>query len=51
MSREFLIFRTICRVLFWGALAGGIFYAVGHINWVGDHYCWGSITKCYLGGK
>ena len=23
-------------------------YVMGHINWVDDHYCWGTIAKCYL---
>lgn len=29
----------------------GIYYLSTHINWVGDHYCWGTMTECYLDGK
>jgi hypothetical protein len=24
------------------------FYISGHINWVGDGWCWGTITECYF---
>jgi len=23
----------------------------GHLWWVGDGYCWGTMTECFLGGK
>ena len=29
----------------------GIQYVLANVNWVGDHYCWGSFVKCYYGGK
>jgi hypothetical protein len=34
-------------------LAAGvaIYYVTGHIWWVGDSYCWGTMTECFLGGK
>jgi hypothetical protein len=32
-----------------GALA--IWQISGNLWWVGDHYCWGSMTECHLGGK
>jgi len=39
--------RLGVRVAFWATLAVGLVYLVGHINWVGNHYCWGTIAKCY----
>lgn len=27
------------------------FKITGNLWWVGDHYCWGSMTECVLGGK
>ena len=26
----------------------GMYELVGHIWWVGDHYCWGEMTECYF---
>ena len=28
-------------------LIGGLLYAMGHLYWVGDGYCWGSFESCY----
>lgn len=25
----------------------GLFFAVDHLNWMGDHYCFKSMTQCY----
>ena len=36
------------RALAIGLLLAAIFYASGHINWVGDGWCWGTITECYF---
>jgi len=33
------------------AAAVAIYYITGHIWWVGDGYCWGTMTECFLGGK
>lgn len=27
----------------------GLMFIVDHINWVGDHYCFHSMTECYFG--
>ena len=27
------------------------FKITGNVWWVGDHYCWGSMTECLLRGK
>lgn len=32
------------------AIIGG-YWVLNHIWWVGDHYCFGEMTKCYFGGK
>jgi hypothetical protein len=39
--------RAVAIVL----LLAAIFYASGHINWVGNGWCWGTITECYLEGQ
>jgi len=28
-----------------------IWYISGHVWWVDDHYCFGKMTECYLGGN
>jgi len=33
------------------AAAVAIYYITSHIWWVGDGYCWGDMTECYLGDK
>jgi hypothetical protein len=38
----------IVRALAIGLLLAATFYASGHINWVGDGWCWGTITECYF---
>jgi len=43
-SRGKIVFTTMAII---AVLA--IYYLVSHINWVGDHYCWGTITQCYFG--
>lgn len=52
-SRNYYRIRFAVRVLFWGSLIAGILFAVGNLWWVGDHYCWGSMTECFFpkGGK
>jgi hypothetical protein len=50
-SKTYYRVRTAVRILFWSALAVGTYYLATHINWVGDHYCFGTIDQCYLGGK
>lgn len=27
----------------------GLMWVVDHVNWVGDQYCFKSMTECYLG--
>jgi len=41
--------RTIVRVMFWGAVLSLAYILATHINYTEDGYCWGTITKCYLG--
>lgn len=41
--------RTAARVVFWAALITAIMFGVNHINWMGDHYCFKSMTECYFG--
>ena len=50
-SKNYFIVRKVVRLIFWGALLIGIYYVATHLNWVGDGYCWGTMDKCYLGGK
>jgi hypothetical protein len=50
-SKTYYRVRTAVRTLFWTAVAVGFYYIITHINWVGDGYCWGTITECYFGGK
>lgn len=26
-----------------------VWYVSGHVWWVGDHYCWGTMTECFFG--
>ena len=47
-SRAYYRVRTLVRIAFWTSLAIGIYYLATHINWVGDGYCWGTITECYF---
>jgi hypothetical protein len=28
----------------------GIYEVIGHLWWVGDGYCWGTMLKCMEGG-
>jgi|FreactcultureFD7_1027221.scaffolds.fasta_scaffold01332_3 hypothetical protein len=46
-TKNYYRIRLLVRIAFWSTLLIGITYIVGHINWVGDHYCWGSFDKCY----
>lgn len=39
------------RALLILAAAVAVFYVVGHLWWVGDGYCWGTMTECLLEGK
>lgn len=50
-SKNYFIVRKVVRLIFWGALLAGVYYIATHLNWVGDGYCWGTMDKCYLGGK
>ena len=36
------------RALAIGLLLAAVFYLSGHINWVGDGWCLGSIAECYF---
>ena len=36
------------RALAIGLVLAAAFYAAGHVNWVGNGWCLGSITQCYL---
>ena len=36
------------RALAIGLVLAAAFYAAGHINWVGNGWCLGSIAECYL---
>lgn len=29
-------------------ILGAIYWVMGHVWWVGDGYCWGSMTECYF---
>ena len=29
----------------------GAYELLGHIWWVDDHYCWGTMTECYSPNK
>ena len=46
MERKFVLRRR----WFFGSLIfiglAIIFYITGHLWWVGDHYCWGSVQYC-----
>lgn len=48
-SKTYYRVRTAVRALFWSLLLLGIYYLATHINWVGDHYCFGTIDQCYFG--
>ncbi len=37
------------RAVFILAAAVAVWYVMGHIWWVGDHYCWGTMTECFFG--
>lgn len=37
------------RAVFILAAAIAVWYVMGHIWWVSDHYCWGTMTECFLG--
>jgi hypothetical protein len=50
-SKTYYRVRTGVRILFWSALAVGVYYLATHISWVGDRYCFGTIDQCYFGGK
>lgn len=50
-SKTYYQIRKVVRLVFWGALMAGVYYIATHLNWVGDGYCWGTMDKCYLGGK
>jgi|APGre2960657373_1045057.scaffolds.fasta_scaffold03750_2 hypothetical protein len=50
-SKTYYQVRKVVRLVFWGALLAGVYYIATHLNWVGDGYCWGTMEKCYLGGK
>lgn len=50
-SKNYYRVRSLIRILFWSAIFSGVVFLSGHINWVGDHYCFKSINECYLGGK
>jgi len=42
--------RTMVRALFWTGVLLGIYYLATHINWVGDGFCWGTISECFFEG-
>lgn len=50
-SKTYYRIRTGVRVLFWSSLLLGIYTVATHVNWVGDHYCWGTIEQCFLENK
>jgi hypothetical protein len=29
--------------------AVAFYYVTSHVWWVGDHYCWGTMTECFFG--
>jgi hypothetical protein len=47
-SKNYYRFRFLCRVIFWGSLVALILFVVGNLWWVGDGYCWGSMTECHF---
>jgi hypothetical protein len=46
-SRNYYRVRTLVRIAFWGGLLIALFVGIDHLNWVGDHYCFHTMTKCY----
>lgn len=45
--KSFLIFRAVCRVLFWLGIALAFYFVSTHINYTEGGYCFGTIEECY----
>lgn len=45
--KSFLIFRAVCRVLFWAGVVGVFYLLATHINYTEGGYCFGTIEECY----
>jgi hypothetical protein len=48
-TQRYFQVRFVVRVLFWIGVFAAIMWAANHINWMGDHYCFKSMTECYFG--
>jgi len=42
--------RQLRAVLILAAIVA-VWQVAGHLWWVDDHYCWGSMTECFSEGK
>jgi hypothetical protein len=42
--------KRVRAILILAAIAT-IYYVTLNVWWVGDGYCWGDMTECYLGDK
>ena len=40
-----VLFVVVSLALLWG-----VYEIIGHLWWVGDGYCWGSMVECMEGG-
>lgn len=42
--------RRVRAILILAAIVA-VYYVTLNVWWVDDHYCWGSMTECFLEGK
>ena len=47
-TRRYYQVRFAVRVSFWIAVFALIMMGVNHLNWMGDHYCFKTMTECYF---
>ena len=47
-TKRYYQVRFAVRVAFWLGMLWAVLFAVDHLNWMGDHYCFDSMIECYF---
>lgn len=47
-TKRYYQVRLAVRIAFWLGLLWAVLFAVDHLNWMGDHYCFKSSIECYF---
>jgi hypothetical protein len=47
-TKRYYQVRFAVRVAFWLGMLALIMWGANHLNWMGDHYCFKTMTECYF---